>query len=670
LRRREQGWWRRVREVGEPEKTVFGVPPSWVSEGQIKKEYLDEIRKVCGKLSLAPSGFVVLPEAIAHAVKLEEGSPLTGIVIGVGKDMIDMSVFRLGGMMGTVNVGRSVSIVDDVIEGLVRFSAVEHLPSRILIYDGRVGELEEVQQSLVGVDWKEASGGKLNFLHAPKVEIIDTEDKVVAVSLAGASEIGEVEGIAAEEERRGVLVEEVVEEERDNRPELSRVGEVDLGKMGFVVGRDVREEGTLERTEVIEEEQRVEEGQVKRRWFRMPAMKFWRWSGRLSLPRVGIPGGGRKWVLGLVTAGLVLLLGGAGVAWWVFPKAEVVVYVSPKTLGESVFLTFDTEVDEVDLQGMVVPAETVSVEVAGTKTKSTTGSRLVGERAKGKVTVRNGTSAGRKLAGDTVLVGPSDLRFSMADSASVSAASSPSAPGTVSMEVEAADIGAEYNLAKDEVLTVGNYPKSEVDAIAENDFSGGSSREVVAVSAGDLEKLEEDLKEELLAKGKGKIEGEIGSGMKLIGDEMNVRVLNADYSHEEGEEADSVEMEMTVEVVGLVVSKANVENLAGEVLGAKVPEGFVLRAEQVKADFEAEDSGDGWWEFDVNFQANLLPEVNPDEVAAKVVGKRPATAEEYLRNTVPGYRRSEIKIKPTLPGVLGVIPRVKKNVSVEVVADS
>src|SRR3990172_202806 len=50
----------------EPEKTVFGVPPSWVQDGQIKEEHLNKIKKVCSKLSLKPSGFVVLPEAIAH----------------------------------------------------------------------------------------------------------------------------------------------------------------------------------------------------------------------------------------------------------------------------------------------------------------------------------------------------------------------------------------------------------------------------------------------------------------------------------------------------------------------------------------------------------------------------------------------------------------------------
>src|SRR3990167_8992116 len=41
-------------DIGEPTKTVFGVPPSWVSQGQIKEEFLTKIKKVCIDLSLEP----------------------------------------------------------------------------------------------------------------------------------------------------------------------------------------------------------------------------------------------------------------------------------------------------------------------------------------------------------------------------------------------------------------------------------------------------------------------------------------------------------------------------------------------------------------------------------------------------------------------------------------
>ena len=74
----------------EPSKTVFGVSSSWVKEGEIQDEYLTMIKTVCTDLSLTPVGFVVLPEAIAHLYKSEEGSPLSSIIIGLGPESLEI----------------------------------------------------------------------------------------------------------------------------------------------------------------------------------------------------------------------------------------------------------------------------------------------------------------------------------------------------------------------------------------------------------------------------------------------------------------------------------------------------------------------------------------------------------------------------------------------------
>ncbi|MEK7188312.1 MAG: hypothetical protein AAB685_00485 [Patescibacteria group bacterium] len=72
-------------EFQEPAKTVFGVPPSWVSEGQITKEHIVDFKEICSKLDLVPTGFVVLPEAIAHYYKIKDGTPLNAVIVGGGK---------------------------------------------------------------------------------------------------------------------------------------------------------------------------------------------------------------------------------------------------------------------------------------------------------------------------------------------------------------------------------------------------------------------------------------------------------------------------------------------------------------------------------------------------------------------------------------------------------
>lgn len=156
--------------ASEPSKTVFGVPSYWVADGQIQKQYLDKIRLICNKLSLSPSGFVVLPEAIAHYKKSEEGTPLTGILIGIYKQSIDVSLFKLGNLSGTVNVARSVNIVDDVVEGLARFDEKDNLPSQLMLYDSKHHDLEDLKQELIKADWNNLNPG-IKFLHTPYLKM-------------------------------------------------------------------------------------------------------------------------------------------------------------------------------------------------------------------------------------------------------------------------------------------------------------------------------------------------------------------------------------------------------------------------------------------------------------------------------------------------------------------
>ena len=67
---------------------------------------------------------------------------------------------------------------------------------------------------------------------------------------------------------------------------------------------------------------------------------------------------------------------------------------------------------------------------------------------------------------------------------------------------------------------------------------------------------------------------------------------------------------------------------------------------------------------------NLLPEIDPDQVATKIAGKYPPLVQDYLINEVPGFSRAEISFnKPRFPGKLGTLPRIVKNIEVVIAAD-
>ena len=679
----------------EPQKTVFGVPPSWVAEGSIKHEHLIGIKELCSKLSLTPSGFVVLPEAIAHTTKIVEKTPLTGIILGIGKRTVDASLFKFGNMGGVISVERSHSIIDDITEVLTRFSTSEHMPSRILLYDGQETELEKVKEEILNVDWTQGGAERIKFLHMPKVEIVSSSLKAYAVCTAGASEMGEVEGYVVEtvsDKHAGMNgVIETVEGAKMIDESSSNVREARLTAkdVGFVIGGDVEladgesEEGyTVASREVSYQPEpavAVESLGVKRKGIlgrvkylsaflggiasRLNILK--RITASKGLPKSKISLRSKKTNLIFLISGLGVFLVVLVLAWWYVPRAKVLVYVAPKKIQEKIEMIIDPSLSEPDIAEMRIPAGVVSTEVSGQKSRATTGSKRVGDKAVGTVVVRNGTSKGIDLAGQIIL-GPNSLKFEITEKASVSAAVSPSSPGTAKVKASAVEIGVEYNLAKGEVFEVGNYPKSEVDAIAESDFAGGSSREVVVVAQSDLTELEDELIEAMLDDGAKKLTDEIGLGGFFVEGSIEEEILSRSFGHKVGEEASETSLDMKMKVTGLEVSREVVNRAAMELFSEKIPSGFLLKGEDLETQFELVEQDRDVWIFDVVITASLMPQLNKEEIAKNIAGKKIAQAEEYL-SSILGFEQAEIKISPKLPKVLSGLPWIKNHILVEVV---
>jgi hypothetical protein len=431
----------------EPNKTVFAVASSWVKDGEIAEEYLAKIKKLCSELSLAPVGFVVLPEAIAHLFKSEEGSPLNAIILGLGSGRVEISVFKLGNLVGTTDVSRSVSLIEDVTEGLSRFEGANPLPSRFIVYNGKEGELEEAKESLLQASWEGIE--KIKFLHTPKAEVLSPERKVLATCLAGAAEIGNVSRVDSVDSK---------EAEEHGSP----VPETTAENLGFSIGKDV----TVERPEIenVYPPQQVEQtispkpsfnpGKMAGEYFQKTKNIFHSFS---SKPNTA-PSVKNNKLIGILTI-VVFAMIAAILSWWFLPSAKIVVFVTPKRFEQQVKLSFSPD-GVTDTATGTIPARVIMEEVAGDKTKSATGTKLIGNKAKGSVQIANGNGTAINLSAGTLLTSSVGLKFVTNSTASVSGQILPGSPGTANIDVTAFDIGSQYNLGKGEIFSIGNYSKA------------------------------------------------------------------------------------------------------------------------------------------------------------------------------------------------------------------
>lgn len=652
----------------EPQKTVFGVSTSWVEDGEISSENLTKIKKLCGELSLTPAGFVVLPEAIAHYYKSEEGAPLNAIILKSDEESLELSIFKLGELVGSTEVSRSVSLVDDVIEGLSRFDGVAPLPTRFIIYDGKEGILEEIKQTLIQADW---SVGKINFLHAPQIEVLEIDKKVLATALAGGAEMGnatevaEVQNEASDENTAGTEQTEEIKKEP-----------LPAEAVGFAVGEDIssyKKEDLQNVTPIEKTPQTLATPVIKTQAglsFAKTASNYFSKSKNLfhSLTRVFPKGrteqGNKMKIIYTILIALVFGTIGVLILWWFVQTAKITIFVTPKRYEENVETVFSVS-GKFDQENSIIPASTLSTKVFGEKTKSTTGTKLIGNKAAGSVQIANGNSAAINLSPGTVLTSAGGYKFVLDSEASVSGQLLPGSPGTATVNVTAYDIGSSYNLAKGEVFSVGNYSKALVAATSAGDFNGGSSQEISAVGKEDQTALEEDLKNELKQNALSDLSAKVEEDKYFVNDLADFSVASANFDHKIGDEAGNLKLSLTMDAIGLAAGKEDLLKFAKGLMDGKSPSGYSLSSDQIDFKFTFLEKTEDGYKYSSVIGGNFLPVVDTEKIKNAVQGKTKEAATVYL-NSIPGFDRANVDLGVRLPGFLKTIPRISKHISVEI----
>lgn len=626
-------------DAGELSKVVFGLSPVFLEAGEIKKEYVEVLKKLSRELELNPAGFVVISEAITHLLKSQEGLT-SAILVGVSEENLEISLVQSGKSVGTVEVGRSMSIASDIAEGLARMPRGAPYPTRILLYDHKASDLVEAQQSLLTVDWEKQG---IAFLHTPKVDILEDGAIVSAVSLAGGAEVagatslegGEEQPIKAApvltEELSSEEVEETLEEKEENFPpaEHANVTTVRPEELGFTEGG------------VLPVPPRVNS--------RLNLTK-------IRLPRLSLPKGIVLWA----TIGLTFLVF-VGFAYWYLPSAEVSVFVSPKSFNQNLSFSVNLGGSGLDVSGKMVPGNYVEIEKTVSIEKDTTGAKRIGDKATGQITISTVGPAVTLSKGTVFSAGT--LKFTLDRDVKVASGSGPSEPGR-NIEpalVTAVDIGTDHNIAANTIFKIGKLQTT--DAKNEKAFSGGTSREVSAVSASDLQDLLNQAQTELKSQAREAVLGQVSSDEVLVTDNSDVIVLKKDYSSKVGEEAKIVSLNMAGKVKYVVINRSGIVKLI-EAQG-QIPEGFTLSSDKLTIDAKSIKQESGT--YDVTVQTTLLPKVDPQKLIGEIAGKTPQKAHNVLSET-PGFVKAEVNTKYKFP-LIGTLPHIKRKISIEVVAE-
>lgn len=617
----------------EPNQAVLGLPDSWVNGTVINDEAKKLLKVLAEKLELKFVGFVVTSEAIAVEMKRQEGTPLTAILLTMTETEVNVQVIHLGKVLGAELVGRSQDIGADVEEGLARMKISEPLPARMILNDGHL-DLEAIRQNLLSYDWQ----GRLNFLHVPKIDILEREFSIRAVAQAGGSEAASSLGLETEP----VQAEAVL-------PKAP----------GFVAGVDVAEETQVAEVAQVERVEEVEEV--------TPEVKSSKWQGwREKLQQLRWPG----WKIGIWPLGVGGIILGVIVAlaigYWTKVKAQVIIYVKPQTLEQEVELVANSRAGAVDLDEGIIPARNLETEVEGGLEQNTTGEAVVGDKAKGTVTIYNKTSQAKTFAKGMVIVGPKELKFSLDQDVTVASQSATTGTwSTAEAAVTAAQIGTESNLSAETEFTLASFAASSYSARNGSAFFGGTSKTARVVSKDDGQSLTEAVKDKLVAEAKEKLKTSLASDEVLLDAVGAETVIKQQFSKAVNEEAEKISLVMQLKLTMPAVKQADLQTVLLARMRETMPENFRVEASQTNLEIKEVKVADGVINLTAAAKLALVPEFNFEEIKARIKGRYPELVKEYLAG-LPNYERADIAITPRLPKRLFRLPSKVSNITIEV----
>lgn len=625
-----------AREI-EPQKILFGVPNSWILDDNLKDEYLKILRNIVKELELAPMAYVSESNALVHFIEKQEGVPATAILVGFEEHHLSVTVVRAGKLDGVKSVKRGESSGSDIEKVLLQFTDVETLPSRILIYGIKADELKA---QLLSFSWM----SKLSFLHFPKIDVLGEDTPIKSICLAGASEIESSisyadEPVNREKEKVNILDEEIKEDESD----IPDSSEKDLG---FVVG-DISKEKELvmpqEAPLEIEEESTKTEFNVKN--FISKKLR------------------GKALPIGIAVFLLLLFL-----PYIFMSKANIKIFVEPKVLEKDATVVADPNQKTVNENDKIIPAQIIETEVSGSAKDVASAKRLIGDPAKGTIVIYNKTSESKSLSKGTQVISSAGLKFALDMSVSIasqSASDSGITFGKVSTTVTASAIGADGNLPSGSIFTVATFPTDKLSAKSEGNFSGGTSKEVTVVSSDDAQRLLAKLSSDLKQQAQQKLQ-EKYPGKKILKEALSENIKKKSYNKNINDAANEFSLDMTVNYKGTAFDDADLKIIVSKLVTVDVPSDFQLDLSETETQADVSKlEKDGKLIFLARFKAKLIPKIDTGQIKDKIKFKTTNEAQDILKS-MENILGSDIRLKPSLPGLLGRIPLLPGNITLEV----
>ncbi|MBN1887943.1 MAG: hypothetical protein JW850_08120 [Thermoflexales bacterium] len=362
-----------------------------------------------------------------------------------------------------------------------------------------------------------------------------------------------------------------------------------------------------------------------------------------------------------------VFLGFALTAALAVPSAEVTLVPDSEAMNVSLYVAFDTDIEQVDVARTRIPAEYVAAEVAGTVQVPTTGKKAIpASPARGTVVFINQLGIPINIPKGTAVrtsAFGSVMRYFTTVDVSV--------PGGFGAQaeapIEAMEPGEFANIGANLINEVEGVAAISVKVTNPYPTAGGGSREVPAVTQEDRDRARSQLMQNLLGDAYQQMQVEMGEQELIVAESLFVsQVLDETYDRFVTEEAQTVVLEMRLTVLGLKGHMADANTLAYAEMVAQVPPEYELIADGLAFEpgeiiVPADANGDILME--MTAKGYIAARFDRDQIRQAIAGKPVEQAVSYLAEELPLRFDPVVAVRPEW---LGRVPWLPVRIQIEI----
>ncbi len=614
---------------------------------EISSEYKELLEKIIKDNELEALGYLEMDQIISKYIAHKESSPLSATLVEIDTPAVSAFIYQAGELIFSESVARSENIVSDLTDLFQHTQKDTALPSRLIMYDS--GGLEEEASKVISHKWS-----KDVFMHVPKVDIINEIDFTNAILQAApeyvfSSNIQESVGEAAYIDKP-TAPESVVSATDVIENTVTTTIPEDLG---FVVGADVRKSHLPEPmgSDVYESPMQSQPKSMSLPF--ITRLRQYMQKPNLSLPQISQK---KPLIVGLIV--LVLLISGTIASLFYAHAATLTVFYEKSEISAEV--DFDKP-DFIEEKKEKIETE-ASIETTGTKN--------IGEKATGNVTIFNATESDKTFKKGTKLVASNKLVFILDSDVTVKAATKTVTSGgdiltTTSKEkgsITAENIGTSYNLAKDTQFAFEGSTETTYFAKASDALAGGTEKEIQTASKEDFKKIEIEIQKQINKKKADALSASADTH-KVLDDLTEIELVEEEYSKEVAEEAKTLDAKVTAEVTYFLYDDKIVKEALVSALADKVPENYELKPEQITFSVTSSEKSDDGVTLTLEAKGEPSYKVDEGKIISLVKGKSTGSIENILKDNTD-TKGFEMDVVSPIPFFKFFTPLFKQNYKV------